>query len=131
MPSPLTTGHLVRCPQFWPQAPDQLQQLGYLIPGPSDILRVLYVGTTRTQDPGWLYCCLVAGSAASDRPGHAAPHGWGPSDAVIRLRPPGRLWRIAPDGQQYPFSAWMDYYGETVGLYLWERAPGPRAPFPS
>ena len=119
----LPPGHLVRCPRFWPRASDHIPQLGYLIPGPNDILRVLYVGTTRTHDHGWLYCRRVAGSPDDDHPGRPPLHGWIPAWAVLRLRAPGPIWRIARDGWRYPLTAWLDYYGEALGFRLWERAP--------
>ena len=124
----LHPGHLVRCPCFWPRDPESYSsEYGYLIPGPHDILRVMHVGDPRTEDSGWLYCFLVCEDPPpSPDPTRAIPHGWLPASAVLRLRPPGPLLRRAWDGQWYRFSEWMHYYGEDVGLVLWEGAQMPR-----
>ena len=122
----LVPGQLVRCPCFWPRAPEHFtDELGYLVPGPRDVLRVLYVGTARTGDAGWLYCQMVCDSQATGPPGltERPPHGWIPAWAVLRLRAPGPVWRTAWDGWRYPLESWLAYYGEEAGLRLWERAP--------
>ena len=121
----LVPGHLVRCPCFWPREPEHLTQLGYLIPGPADVLRVLYVGTAGTGDQGWLYCRLVSDvpTEGCSAPARSPPHGWIPCWAVLRLRAPGPIWRVAWDGRRYPLAAWLRHYGEDVGLRFWERAP--------
>ena len=125
----LHPGHLVRCPRFWPRDPEiQSSEYGYLIPGPHDILRVMHVGDPRTEDSGWLYCFLACEDPRlSPDPTRAIRHGWLPAWAVLRLRPPGPLLRRAWDGQWYRFSEWMHYYGEDVGLVLWEGAPRPES----
>ena len=122
----LLPGHLVRCPCFWPRDPDSLTlEYGYLVPGPADIMRVLYVGGPRTGDQGWLYCLLVCEAPTEGRPGpaRARPSGWIPIWAVLRLRAPGPMWRVAWDRRRYPLAAWLRHYGEDAGLRFWERAP--------
>ena len=122
----LQPGHLVRCPCFWPRDPGRLSPaLGYLIPGPGDILRVLYVGGHPTEDTGWLFCLIVCELPVppSTDPPRPPRCGWIPSWAVVRMRPPGPLLRRALDGQRYSLPAWLDYYGPCVGLRLWAEAP--------
>ena len=122
----LLPGHIVRCPCFWPRDPENCSSVyGYLVPGPRDILRVMYVGSHRTDDHGWLFCRLVCEAPVTGPPdpSRAPPCGWVPAWAVVRLRPPGPMWRRAWDGRRYHLSAWMHYYGEDAGLHLWERAP--------
>ena len=122
----LQPGHLVRCPCFWPRFPAHFTlEQGYLVPGASDILRVLYVGGAVTGDAGWLFCVEVIGPPTSPprSPGRRPPSGWLPAWAVLRLRAPGPLMRTAWDGRRYPLAAWINYYGEDLGLRCWERAP--------
>ena len=118
----LAPGQLVRCPCLWPRAPERFTlEYGYLVPGPHDVLRILYVGEARTGDAGWLYCLVVCGAQAEAPPAHRC--GWIPKWAVLRLRAPGPVWRLAWDGRRYPLAAWCQYYGEEAGLRFWERAP--------
>ena len=122
----LLRGQLVRCPCFWPRAPEDFtEEYGYLVPGPHAVLRILHVGSARAGDRGWLYCLVVHDVHADTRPdlGDHPLCGWIPAWAVNRLRAPGPLWRTAWDGYRYPLDDWLQYYGEEAGLRFWERAP--------
>ena len=122
----LTTGQLVRCPCFWPRHPDYItSDNGYLVPCPADVLRILHIGASDTEDAGWLYCLslLRPGPHGDDFSQNRPCMGWIPTWAVLRLRAPGPYLRVAWDGHRYPLSAWQDYYGEDLGLRYWERAP--------
>ena len=122
----LAPGHLVRCPCFWPRCPEHFtSDNGYLVPGPADVLRVLYVGARGAEDAGWLYCMALPrlGPCGEDFTLRNPRLGWIPTWAVLRLRAPGPYSRLAWDGRRYPLSAWLDYYGEERGLLYWERAP--------
>ena len=122
----LLPGQLVRCPCFWPRFPEHFTlEHGYLVPGPHDVLRVLYVGAARPSDRGWLYCRVVCEAPSGACLAHERhpPCGWIPTWAVLKLRAPGPVLRTAWDGQRYPLAAWLHYYGEDAGLRFWERAP--------